>query len=155
VKEQLVFTDNTLLSDENDSFIMLAEDDVDDQDFFIETFCKQTSSIKVCTVNNGNKLLEVLNNLPAGKLPLLIILDYNLPQAGGGLILQTLQCNTQLAKIPKIVWSTTSSEFFEKRCLSFGAKSYIKKPNHMHGFEEISRRLLELCDKQVSNKAAA
>jgi len=155
VKEQLVFTDSTLLSDENDAFIMLADDDVDDQDFFIETFCKQTSSIKICTVDNGNKLLEVLNNLPAGKLPLLIILDYNLPQADGGLILQTLQYNTQLAKIPKIVWSTTRSEFFEKRCLSFGAKSYIKKPNHMIGFEEISRQLLELCDKQANNKAAA
>jgi CheY-like chemotaxis protein len=96
-------------------------------------------------VNNGARTLEILNSLPAGKLPLLIIMDYNLPQLDGSHLLKALHLNKRFAAVPKIIWSTSTAGVFEKQCLELGANAYLVKPGTVQGFRDLIQHILRLC----------
>ena len=145
MSDTLAFSDGTIIENSNDAFIIMAEDDPDDQDFFIEALYQEAKQIKILAVNNGARTLEILNSLPAGKLPLLIIMDYNLPQLDGSHLLKALHLNKRFAAVPKIIWSTSTSGVFEKQCLELGANAYLVKPGTVQGFRELIQHILRLC----------
>ncbi len=148
MNEPLLFIDGSILSDENSSYIVLAEDDVDDQEFFAEAFSNITSTIKIYIVNNGNKAIKVLDSLPENMAPLLIILDYNLPELNGADILEKLGQKNHLKSVPKVVWSTSDSPVYRKRCLELGATAYLVKPSNVSEIKDMAKRLFELCTSQ-------
>jgi CheY-like chemotaxis protein len=125
--------------------ILLAEDDIDDQDFITEAFLQIDAQLAIKTVSHGNKLLPFLENLTNDELPQLIILDYNLPELDGAQVLQSLQHKIRYASIPKIVWSTSNSPQYKIKCLELGAAFYVVKPSTISGIEEMARHMLELC----------
>jgi CheY-like chemotaxis protein len=145
VSEELTFADGTKLSEDNADFIVLAEDDIDDQEFFIDAFSNFSRDIKIFTVNNGNKAIKVLQSLTQLKTPRLIILDYNLPEVNGADILKMLNQNQQFIDVPKVVWSTSSSPIYERMCLDFGAHAYLVKPSNIEGMENLAQEMFELC----------
>ena len=145
MNEPLLFTDGSILSDKNALFIVLAEDDVDDQEFFMEAFGRLTSAIKIFIANNGNKVLQVLSNLPVDNPPLLIILDYNLPELNGADILERLNQKSLLKTVPKVVWSTSDSPYFRQRCLDNGAYAYLVKPSNLSDLQSLVKKLYALC----------
>jgi DNA-binding response OmpR family regulator len=145
LNEPLLFTDGSILSDNNSLFIVLAEDDIDDQEFFTEAFSRLTSTIKIFIANNGNKVLQVLSNLPVGNPPLLIILDYNLPELNGADILERLNQKLLLKTVPKLVWSTSDSPFFRQRCLDNGAYAYLVKPSNLSELQSLVKTLYNMC----------
>lgn len=63
------------------NFILLAEDDEDDQELIRMAFSKVTVDHTFEVVNNGQEVLETLANLT--NLPCLIILDLNMPVLNG------------------------------------------------------------------------
>lgn len=147
MNDELIFTDNSRLSDGNSDYIFLAEDDIDDQEFFIDSFRGVTTDVKVFTVLNGNKALKVLENLPQDKLPLLIILDYNLPEVNGADILKQLQMKELCKNVPKVVWSTSTTPMYEQICMKLGAKAYIVKPCKVEEIDALAREMFALCCK--------
>ncbi len=148
MNEKLLFTDGSVLSDDNSSFIVLVEDDLDDQEFFSEAFNELTSTIKIYIVNNGNKAIQVLNNIPPDKTPLLIILDYNLPELNGADILEKLNQKTHLKTVPKVIWSTSDSPVYRQRSLDQGATEYLVKPSSVSDIKNVAKKLFELCKTQ-------
>ena len=60
-------------------FILIGEDDVDDQELLHEMFTAADAETKLKFVTNGKKLLDELDGLADNQLPCLIILDYNMP----------------------------------------------------------------------------
>lgn len=147
VKGDFTFSDGTRLSNDNSNFILLAEDDIDDQEFFIDAFSGITDDIKVFAVNNGSKAIHVLNSLPIDKAPQLIILDYNLPELSGADILKMLHSKKQFNDVPKVVWSTSTSPLYEQICMDLGAKAYLVKPSTVSGIEQLAKELFSLCVK--------
>jgi CheY-like chemotaxis protein len=145
LKDELIFTDNSALSEDNSNYIFLAEDDLDDQEFFIDSFREVTQDVKILTVANGSKAVKVLESLPLDKLPLLIILDYNLPELNGADILRLLQFKELFKSIPKVVWSTSTTPVYEEICMKLGAQAYIVKPSKVEEIDLLAQKMYALC----------
>ena len=126
-------------------FILLGEDDADDQEMLKDVFTSIDTAFVLFFVNNGKELLSVLEKLKDDQMPCLIVLDYNMPGLNGADILRELGTNERYKNIPKVVWSTAGSEKFRNICLELGAVDYVIKPNDVSGLEEVARYMLSLC----------
>ena len=126
-------------------FILLGEDDADDQEMLKEVFASIDDAFVLFFVNNGKEILSALEKLKDDQMPCLIVLDYNMPGLNGADILRELSMNERYKNIPKVVWSTSTSEKFKKICLELGAIDYVIKPNNIKDLEEVARFMLSLC----------
>ncbi len=126
-------------------FILIGEDDLDDQEILQEIFSKMDNSVPLVFVNNGNGVLDLLNTLEADHLPNLIVLDYNMPGMNAAEILRELMNYPGYRDIPRIIWSTSTSETFKKTCLELGATDYVVKPSNINELTEIANYMLSFC----------
>ncbi len=126
-------------------FILLGEDDADDQEMLKEVFTSIDTGFILFFVNNGNEILSALEKLKDDQMPCLIVLDYNMPGLNAADILRELSTNERYKNIPKVVWSTAGSERFRNLCLELGALDYVIKPNNITDLEKIARYMLSLC----------
>ncbi|TMI86004.1 MAG: response regulator [Bacteroidetes bacterium] len=126
-------------------FILLGEDDPDDQEMLKDVFTAIDTAFVLFFVNNGSEVLSALGKLKDDQMPCLIILDYNMPGLSGADILRELGTNERYKNIPKVVWSTSGSEKFRSVCLELGAVDYVLKPTDVVELEEIARYMLSLC----------
>ena len=140
----------TLEGDSDSKFILLGEDDPDDQEMLTEVFSSIDNSFILFFVNNGTEVLSALEKLKDEQLPCLIVLDYNMPGINGAEILKEIGTNPRYQNIPKVVWSTSGSSKFKKTCMELGATDYIIKPSSHMDLEKIARYMLSFCDLPVS-----
>lgn len=126
-------------------FILFGEDDIDDEDLLKEVFSDIDQAISLHFINNGRKFLTALEKMPDTNLPSLIVLDYNMPELNGAEILIALKQNPRYDSIPRVIWSTSGSEVYRKRCLELGAKEYVIKPSNVNDLANIARYLFSLC----------
>ena len=138
-----------------ESFIFLAEDDIDDQELLIEAFAHFDNSISVKVVNNGKKALSFLENLSPNQSPCLIVLDYNLPELSGAEILQKLNQSKLFDNVTKVVWSTSNSPVYESVCIALGAKAYLVKPNDISGMNKLAELMLQMCAVKTAREKTA
>ena len=129
------------------NFIVLVEDDVDDQQLITEELQKLAPDIDLCVFARGSIAVQFLNSLSENQVPLLVLLDYNLPEESGASILLQINQLKQFEDVVKVVWSTSSSSLYETKCLQAGAHSYIVKPDTIEGIVEVAHHLLGLCKR--------
>ena len=126
-------------------FILLGEDDADDQEMLKEVFASIDQTFILFFVNNGDEIFSALEKMKDDQMPCLIVLDYNMPGRSGADILRELGTNERYQSIPKIVWSTSGSEKFRSLCLELGAVDYITKPSSIDDLEKAARYMLSVC----------
>jgi CheY-like chemotaxis protein len=126
--------------------ILLAEDDIDDQELLAEAFYEIDPSIKLVSFTTGKNFLSYLDGLNKREMPGMIIVDYNIPEINGAEILRRLETNQQFSKITKLVWSTSDSPLYENSCLQLGAKAYLVKPSSISGLSELAKKMLSFAD---------
>lgn len=134
---------------QTDHIVLLAEDDLDDQEMLIEAIKEQDPSFQFLVANTGSKALGLLKDLGDSQMPSLILLDYNLPEISGAEILAKLQSMKNYDEIVKVVWSTSNSPVYQKKCLELGACSYIVKPNGIDEIKDVAIRIIELSKKRA------
>jgi CheY-like chemotaxis protein len=134
-----------LLPDKPSSkFIVLGEDDIDDQEILQEVFFEADSSLRLQFFNNGRKVISHLES-SGHDLPCLIILDYNMPELNGAEILKILSRDERLRSIPKIIWSTSDAPVYKSICLEYGASDYLVKPSKIDVLENMVKYMLSFC----------
>jgi CheY-like chemotaxis protein len=112
-------------------FILVADDDQDDQFLLQTAFNESGGEEKLEFVSNG---VELLNNLydriddTGNSFPEIILLDLNMPLKNGKETLQELKQHPVLKRIPVIIYTTTRNESEVRKCYELGANSYIVKP---------------------------
>jgi CheY-like chemotaxis protein len=126
-------------------FILLGEDDIDDEELLKELFSSVDRSFSLTFINNGKEVLSYLDALDENQLPCLILLDYNMPGLNGADILEELKNQSRYAGIPKIIWSTSQTHSYRKKCLESGADDYIIKPSKVSELVETIRHMLSFC----------
>lgn len=125
--------------------ILLGEDDMDDVEFLKEMFSSVDNSFSLTFIHDGKKVLDHLDELSEDQLPCLIVLDYNMPALNGAQILQEVRANPRYDDIPKIIWSTSPSDVYRKKCLEAGADNYVTKPSSVNELLQTIQYMLSFC----------
>lgn len=118
-------------------YILVAEDDEDDQQLFIKHFAEATPDASVKFFKDGTQVLTFLNNCPVYQLPIVLLLDYRMPIVNGNEVLAYIAKNQRYQAIRKFVWSTSDNRDYIDQCLSHGAERYFKKPQTIAELDEI------------------
>ena len=129
----------------NSKFILLGEDDIDDEELLKELFSSVDNSFSLMFIRKGKQIIEYLTTLRDNHLPCLIILDYNMPELNGADILKELKDHPRYAGIPKIIWSTSQTDTYRKKCLELGADDYIIKPSKVNELVKIIEYMISFC----------
>lgn len=114
----------------NDEFtyVILADDDQDDRDFFTEAFQELKINTKVNVFQDGQELMDYLLQ-PESVLPHILFLDLNMPIKSGIECLNEIKQQERLRDIAVAIYSTSASDEDIERTFIIGANIYIKKPN--------------------------
>jgi len=123
-------------------YILLADDNADDQSFIRDAFAYIKAGIELKVVDSGIDLLEELKLIHDTQLPSLIVLDYNMPELNGAEVLEILGNEKRYSHIPKILLSTS---FYKKHidyCLKLGATGYLIKPDNFFDWEQLAHKIL-------------
>jgi CheY-like chemotaxis protein len=127
------------------AYILLAEDDNEDQDLLKEELLQLDPSLSVESVWNGQEALDFLNACSAGSLPCLLLLDYKMPMLNASEVLERLKGDPRYASMPKLVWSTSNQPEYIDICRERGAADYLVKPNSHSELSKLARRVLSFC----------
>jgi CheY-like chemotaxis protein len=104
--------------------IILAEDDIDDQNIFQIALQEVDPSIQTQFVSNGKELLHLLQT----NKPDLLFLDLDMPYKNGLECLMEMKNDPQLEKIPVIVFSSTTKPSNIQTAYEMGAHLFFIKP---------------------------
>lgn len=118
------------------TLITLADDDEDDRLLFTDAFDELKINTVVNTFNNGQLLMDYLNN-PESVLPHIIFLDLNMPIKNGIECLKEIKQNDKFKNIAIAIYSTSSSEEDVENTFVLGANVYIKKPSDFKTLKDI------------------
>jgi DNA-binding response OmpR family regulator len=102
--------------------IILVEDDSIVSDLVADAL--EGIGHSVCVVGDGAAAEETIEL----ERPDIIILDCNLPNRSGLLILQDLRAPEILKRIPVLMLTSRRSEWHVKIAMDLGADAYIRKP---------------------------
>lgn len=104
--------------------LFYVDDDSDDLMIFEDAANEIGANVKL--FNNGDKLLQALNSLPAE--PSMIFVDLNMPGKSGFDLISEIRSSGQWTELPLVVLSTASDKLSIEKCQSAGANYYIQKP---------------------------
>ncbi|MBT3921288.1 MAG: response regulator [Nitrospina sp.] len=117
-------------------YILVAEDDEDDFQFFMESFELSNTKYEVRWMKDGEECINFLHkqesNLSSENfyLPNMIFLDLNMPRKNGLEVLREIRSNKSLHHIPVIILSSSNEREIVNQSYQFGVSAFIQKlPN--------------------------
>jgi CheY-like chemotaxis protein len=127
--------------------VLYAEDEECDRLFMEAAFAKVGIGGALRTVEDG----QVAEDYLAGSgvygdrerhpMPVLVLLDLNMPQVSGFEVLKWMRQRPELASLPVVVFSSSSRQEDKARALELGAAEFIEKPPTMGKFGEVAERV--------------
>lgn len=126
--------------------IVVADDDLDDQQIIKDGLYDCQVTVEINSVYNGLQLMDYLLGREAyrniSELPDLILLDLNMPLMDGFDVLKEIKSNPRLATIPVYVITTSRSPDQRKKALEMGATGFYSKGASS---KDIRRIMKEIC----------
>ncbi len=128
--------------------ILLADDDIDDRNFFKDALKALPLSTNLSTVNDGD---ELMNYLLANteQLPHVLFLDINMPAKNGFECLEEIKQNKKLKDIPVVMFSTSSEQDKIKILFKTGADLYIHKPSNFAQLVQVIHHALPMAAENI------
>jgi CheY-like chemotaxis protein len=108
--------------------VLLVEDDLDDQEFFIDALSEIKNTSLYYVAKNGREALERLHK--SDSLPDLIFTDIDMPLMNGLDCLTAVMRSPRLRNIPVVMLTGSTGQIEISRDL--GAKGFIKKPGNLN-----------------------
>ncbi len=115
--------------------LLLADDDIDDCDFFKDALLEIASPTTLTTVNDGVELMDFLLSGPEN-YPDIIFLDLNMPRKSGMECISEIKVKDKLKHIPIVIYSTSLDIEVVNQLYEKGAHYYIQKPG---GFKTLKK----------------
>lgn len=125
--------------------ILLADDDIEDQELLTESLLEQEPAARIDVVWSGQEVLGYLSKCREDSLPQLLILDFQMPILSAVEVLDRMQQEPRYDTIHKVVWSTSTQPEHIKKCLNKGAIRYFPKPNNKAELYALAASILALC----------
>ena len=126
--------------------ILLAEDDPGHARLIQKNLQRSKISNDIIHVNNGQDAINYLfgqgeyteKNIT---LPLLVLLDLNMPVLDGYQVLERIKAHERTKRIPVIVLTTTDDLCEISRCYDLGCNAYLTKPVDYEQFSDVIRKI--------------
>ena len=127
--------------------LLLVEDNPDDVELTLRALRGQNVKNNVVVVRDGAEALEYLfatgsyADRDIGDLPVLMLLDLNMPRIGGLEVLRRVRADNRIKLLPVVVLTTSKEEQDVVESYRLGANSYVRKPVDFGQFSEAIRQL--------------
>jgi CheY-like chemotaxis protein len=112
-------------------YILLAEDDPDDQLLTRRALHQGPASVAMTVVEDGAELLQFLrreDEYEGARRPDLILLDLNMPRMDGREALREIKTDPELRRIPVVVLTTSEAERDILESYNLGVNAFVTKP---------------------------
>lgn len=130
-------------------YILIAEDDEDDQFLIASAFKEVSADTKLIFVENGIELINHFGKFDLGLvpyLPSLLIVDLNMPKKNGKEAINELRIKEYFSSFPTIIFSTTGNEVERSRCRELGINDFFVKPSNFENLLSIVSKFSEMAE---------
>jgi CheY-like chemotaxis protein len=124
--------------------IVIVDDDADDREIIRDAFVSSIEEQDYVFIENGDRLLEYLEQQNETSIPSLIMLDLNMPGKDGRETLKEIKSNNKYQHIPTIVFTTSSSYRDKQTVYDMGANCFITKPDTFNKLIELANCISRL-----------
>ena len=124
--------------------IVIVDDDADDREIIRDAFVSAIEEQEYVFIENGDRLLEYLEQHAENSIPSLIMLDLNMPGKDGRETLKEIKTNNKFQHIPTIVFTTSSSHRDKQTVYDMGANCFITKPDTFNKLIELTSCISKL-----------
>lgn len=124
--------------------IMLVEDSPDDAELTIHALEENGVKNPIVVAKDGVEAVELLLGTPSAapiELPLLVLLDLNLPRLNGIEVLKRIRASERTRVLPVIVLTSSNEDRDLVASYQLGANSYVCKPVDFDEFRAAARQL--------------
>jgi two-component system response regulator len=122
-----------------DKQILLIEDNADDRDLTIRALKKSNVPNPVAVARDGDEALTMLlgNGRGGQSLPVLILLDLNMPKVDGFEVLRRIRADPRTRVVPVVILTSSIAEDDLRSVYDLGANGYVRKPIEPSKFTEV------------------
>ena len=121
----------------SNSYILLIEDNPDDEELTRLAFRKARITNELVVAHDGAEALEVIFGRAAkASLPMIVMLDLNLPKVAGLDVLKAIRDNPETALLPVIILTSSRQQDDVIASYNLRANAYVRKPVAFDEFAE-------------------
>ena len=127
--------------------VLYAEDEEDDVFLLRHAFKEAGISNALTSVPDGEAALQYLSgsgdysDRSRYPLPILLLLDVNMPMVSGLEVLQWVRAQPSLRLLPVLILSSSSQDSDVRRAYELGANGYLVKPSALEALLNTSRAI--------------
>ncbi len=122
--------------------ILLIEDNPMDVDLTRRAFARRKVINPIELARDGEEALHFLERWETGEaLPVVILLDINLPKVNGLEVLHQFKASPIAQKVPVIILTTSAEDRDIQTAYQLGANSYIVKPVDFEKFLDVAAQI--------------
>jgi CheY-like chemotaxis protein len=134
--------------------LLMVDDNPADIEMLHDAIKEAGIKVELMVAENGMRALAVLEKIINGSAPrpAVIILDLNMPQMDGRDLLAFIKGGPDIAMIPTIVLTSSSSPQDRKECLDLGAEAYFTKPNTIDDLDKLVRNIERVVTNGLERK---
>lgn len=127
--------------------ILLVEDNDSDEELTLRALRKSNVANQVVVARDGAEALDYLfgrgayATRDASNLPVLVLLDLNLPKIGGLDVLRAIRADERTALVPVVILTSSKEDGDLLSGYGSGANSYVVKPVDFVQFSEAVRQV--------------
>jgi CheY-like chemotaxis protein len=127
--------------------ILLVEDDPRDEALTLRALSMHINVDEIAVVRDGAEALEFLlgTGAHAGRdvslVPKVVLLDLKLPKIEGLEVLRRMRLDPRTARLPVVIFTSSSEDEDVISSYSLGANSYVRKPVDFEQFLEATKQL--------------
>lgn len=131
-----------MLSNYQNNPILIVEDNPVDLDLTLRAFSSRKLTNPIQVARDGEEALAFIQRWEEGEpLPVVILLDLNLPKVNGLEVLQILKSHPDFKTIPVVILTTSSESSDMKSAYQLGVNSYIIKPVDFEKFIDMAKQI--------------
>jgi len=126
----------------NQPFILLVEDNPDDEELTLLSLRKHNLGHEIVVVRDGVEAVEFMTGegqyagRDVASMPVVVLLDLKLPKLDGLGVLKRLRSDPRTRRQPVVVLTSSSQDADVIASYQLGANSYVRKPVEFSSFME-------------------
>jgi CheY-like chemotaxis protein len=120
--------------------LLLVDDDEEEFELFLSAVKEIRKDMEVIHVDGCSDILNIL----ASKNPQILFLDINMPTVDGIDCLKIIRARQEYAKLPVIMYSTSSNQLSIQQCFDHKANLYVVKSYSYQGLLQVLSKVLNI-----------